>query len=91
MRTYSHDNYPVSEYKVIFSLDIIDEEKILYVENQITSSGYAKLNPITDYNEGTRTWLLDWKNNGDNPQEIIRKLKKYNLDIYKKIKIERMN
>lgn len=53
------DKKPVSIYKVIFSLDDVNEEELLYIENRINSSGYAKLNPETNYDQGIRTWLLD--------------------------------
>ncbi|MBD3171115.1 hypothetical protein GF326_01455 [Candidatus Bathyarchaeota archaeon] len=85
------ENNPTSEYKIIFSLDKINEEDILYVENQITSSGYAKLSPESNYSEGIRTWHLDWKNHGDNPQEIIAKLKKYNPELYREIRVKRLD
>jgi hypothetical protein len=89
--TFSSQDYsPTSEYYIIFYLDEIEEEDLLYVENQITSSGYAQIDPESDYSEGTRTWHLDWKNHGDNPYEIIAKLKKFNPKIYNKIIVERV-
>ena len=91
MESSLRSNNPTSEYKIIFNLKKVDEEDILYVENQITSSGYSKLNPQTDYSKGVRTWHLDWKNHGDNPQEIIAKLKKYNLEIYQSIRVIKLD
>jgi len=85
------NNTPTSEYEIIFSLEKIDEEDLLYVENQITSSGYAKLSPESDYTRGIRTWHLDWKNHGDSPHEIIAKLKRYSPEIYKEIRVRRLN
>jgi hypothetical protein len=85
------DNEPKSEYHVIFNLEIVDETELLYVENQITTNGYAKINPINDYSEGVRIWHLDWKNHGDNPQQIIAKLRRYNPDIYHKIRVKRLD
>jgi len=84
-----HDH--TSEYEIIFNLETVNEEELLYVENQITSSGYAKINASTDYGEGVRTWRLDWKNHGDNPQEIIAKLRRYNPEIYRKIRVKRLD
>ena len=85
------DRSHTSEYKILFNLEKVNEEELLYVENQITSSGYAKLNPSTDYSSGFRTWHLDWKNHGDNPQEIIAKLRRYSPEIYRKIRVKRLD
>ena len=84
-----HDH--TSEYEIIFNLETVNEEELLYVENQITSNGYAKINASTDFGEGVRTWRLDWKNHGDNPQEIIAKLRRYNPEIYSKIRVKRLD
>jgi hypothetical protein len=90
MTYISQDKYPTSEYQIIFKFDEVDEEDLLHVENQVTSSGYAKIDPESDYSKGVRTWHLDWKNHGDNPHEIIAKLKKFSPEIYKKIIVERI-
>jgi hypothetical protein len=90
MDYHTQYNHPTSEYQIIFRLNEINEEDLLNVENQITSSGHAQLNPNSDYNQGIRTWHLDWKNHGDNPHEIIAKLKKYKPEIYRKILVERI-
>ena len=90
MDIHIHQNRPVSEYLIVFRLNEVNEEDLLKLENQITSSGFAQLNPNSDYDEGIRTWSLDWKNSGDNPHEIIAKLKKYNPGIYRKIYVERV-
>ena len=81
---------PTSEYDVIFDLELVDEEDLLYIENKITSGGYAKLNPESDYTEGVRIWHLDWKNHGDTPHEIISKLKRFSPEIYRKIRVKRL-
>jgi len=91
MEYMPRDHSPISEYEIIFSLEKVDEEELLYVENQITSNGYAKISASTDYGAGFRTWRLDWKNHGDNPQEIIAKLRRYNLEIYRKIRVKRLD
>jgi hypothetical protein len=90
MDNHIHQNHPISEYQIIFRLDEVNEEDLLKVENQITSSGFAQLNPNSDYDQGMRTWSLDWKNPGDNPHEIIAKLKKFNPEIYRKIYVKRV-
>jgi hypothetical protein len=79
-----------SAYLIIFPLDKVKEEKILQVENQIISGGFAHFDRNSNYSEGVRTWLLDWKNDGETPQEIIQKLKKYQPEIYKLISIKRI-
>jgi hypothetical protein len=90
MAYYNQGNFPTSEYQIIFNLDEVDEEILLNIENKIQSSGYAKLNPESNYTHKIRVWNLDWKNHGDNPQEIIAKLKKYNKEVYKKIRVEKI-
>jgi hypothetical protein len=80
-----------SAYLVSFPLIDIDEERLLEVENRILSSGYAHFDRSSDYSEGVRTWLLDWKNPGENPQEIISKLKRYWPEAYKSIRIKKID
>ena len=80
-----------SAYIISFPLDIIDEDILLEVENRILSSGYAHFDRSSDYSKGERTWLLDWKNPGETPQEIITKLKKYSPEAYRQIKIKKID
>lgn len=80
-----------SAYIISFPLDVLDEEHLLEVENRILSSGYAHFDRSSDYSEGVRNWLLDWKNPGETPHEIIRKLKRYWLEAYTMIRIKKID
>lgn len=80
-----------SKYLIIFPLDKVDEEHLLKVENRIISSGYAHFDRESNYSRGVRTWLLDWKNRGETPHEIIRKLKRYQPQTYKNMRIQRID
>jgi hypothetical protein len=85
-----HATEPQSAYLIIFPLDKVDEEDLLNVENRILSSGYAYFDRDSDYSKGVRTWLLDWKNQGETPHEIIHKLKRYHYDLYKLIRVKKI-
>lgn len=80
-----------SAYIISFPLDVVDEDTLLDVENRILSSGYAHFDRTSDYSKGERTWLLDWKNPGETPQEIVSKLKRYSIEAYRQMTIKKID